>query len=199
MSKITRRCGVRDIARSTHLAIHSKPNPSTSCRLGRKHLGLEPAHGVGAGGRSSTGPPRRPTMIRIVGSWASRSASLAILDSPPVRLYTDCLRRPTNRCCTLRPPRLSCRHSSAVSCQSQCIVQLAAGQQPSVRGDGRRRETPTVYGGRNGAWRGRLCFHPLGASEDSTLSRAKAVDHDQPSTHDNHCALLFGYIGQFCC
>ena len=38
-----------------------------------------------------------------------------------------------------------------------------------------------------------LCFHPLGASEDSTLSRTKAVDHDQSSTHDNHCALLFGY------
>ena len=24
---------------------------------------------------------------------------------------------------------------------------------------------------------------------------AKAVDHDQSSTHDDHCALLLGYIG----
>ena len=36
--------------------------------------------------------------------------------------------------------------------------------------------------------------NPLGASRVGTLSRPKIVDHDQSSTHDNHCALLFGYI-----
>ena len=38
----------------------------------------------------------------------------------------------------------------------------------------------------------------LGASEDSTLSRTRVVAHDQSSIHDNHCALLFGYIGYRC-
>ena len=42
------------------------------------------------------------------------------------------------------------------------------------------------------------CFHPLGASGGGTLSRTKAVAHDQSGTHDSHCALLFGYIGCRC-
>ena len=73
MSKITRRCGVRDIAPSTHLAF-SRPNPSTlpswvSTSVSNRLMVLVLAAGL-------SGPPRRPTMIRIVGSWASRSASL---------------------------------------------------------------------------------------------------------------------------
>ena len=51
----------------------------------------------------------------------------------------------------------------------------------------------------NGAWRGGCCFHPLGASRVGTLSRTKVVTHNQSSTHDNHCALLFGYIEYRCC
>ena len=48
-----------------------------------KHLGFEPAHGVGAGGRSVSVSP--PTMIRIVGSWASLSASYCTpTEGPPI-------------------------------------------------------------------------------------------------------------------
>ena len=46
----------------------------------------------------------------------------------------------------------------------------------------------------SGGW----CFHPLGASEDSTLSTARVAARDQASTHDNHCALISGYSGRLC-
>ena len=73
MSKITRRCDVRDIAPSTHLAF-SRPNLSrlpswVSTSVSNRLMVLVLAAGL-------SGPPLRPTMIRIVGSWASRSASL---------------------------------------------------------------------------------------------------------------------------
>ena len=61
----------------------------------------------------------------------------------------------------------------------------------------RYRDRLTLVGnavGRNGAWHRRWCFHPLGASRVGALSRTKVVDHDQSSTHDNHCTLLFDYI-----
>ena len=73
MSKITRRCAVRDIAPSTHLAF-TRPNPSTlpswvSTSVSNRLMVLVLAAGL-------SGPPRRPTTTRIVGSSASRSASL---------------------------------------------------------------------------------------------------------------------------
>ena len=151
-------------APSTHLAF-TRPNPDHVAVLG-KHLGLEPAHGVGAGGRSQDDlavqrdPHRR--------AWASRSA-VGILVA--ARLYTDCLRRPTNRCCTLRPPRLSCRHSFAVSVS------------PSASSNSRQASSPAsevMVAPRNSnrtrrSKRSVAFGHPLGASEDSTLSTAKAV------------------------
>ena len=73
MSKITRRCAVRDIAPSTHVAF-TRPNPSTlpswvSTSVSNRLMVLVLAAGL-------SGPPRRPTITRIVGSSASRSASL---------------------------------------------------------------------------------------------------------------------------
>ena len=72
MSKITRRCAVCVIARSTHVAF-TRPNPTlpswVSTSVSNRLMVLVLAAGL-------SGPPRRPTMIRIVGSWASRSASL---------------------------------------------------------------------------------------------------------------------------
>ena len=70
--EITRRCAVCVIARPTHLAF-TRPNPSTLPSWD-KHLGLEPAHGVGADGRlfqdhlavqrSPASSDRRPTVQR---------------------------------------------------------------------------------------------------------------------------------------
>ena len=110
MSKITRRCGVRDIAPSTPLSVQSA-QPFHVAVLG-KHLGLEPAHGVGACRWSVHASVSNDYPHRRVGGQAFSIVGILVAAR---RLYTDCLRRPTNRCCTLRPPQLSCRHPSAVS------------------------------------------------------------------------------------
>ena len=72
--------------------------------------------------------------------------------------------------------------------QDQC------GQESSVRGGTRPAriiDAPVkMVDVDHGGW----CFHPLGASKVGTLSRSKAVEYDQSSTHDKHYALLFGYI-----
>jgi hypothetical protein len=57
---------------------------------------------------------RPATTTRMAGSRASRSVSLVSSYSAS-RLYTNCLIRGTNRCWTLRPPRLSCRQPVALS------------------------------------------------------------------------------------
>ena len=104
----TRRCGVRS---SIHPLSVQSAQPFHVAVLG-EHLGLEPAHGVGAGGRSfRTSSPSNDDHRRVLGQPFSVVGILVARQ----RLYTDCLRRPTNRCCTLRPPRLSCRHSFVVS------------------------------------------------------------------------------------
>ncbi len=71
--EITRRCAVRIIARPTHLAF-TRPNPSTlpswiSTSVSNRLTVLVLTAGL-------SGPPRRPTITRIVGSSAKRSASL---------------------------------------------------------------------------------------------------------------------------
>ena len=130
MSKITRRCAVCVIARSTHVAF-TRPNPSTL--PSGKHLGLEPAHGVGAGGRSlrTTSPSNDYPHRRVLGQPFSVVGILArqtTVHRLPEKAHQSVLHvttAPTLLQTLIRRLR-----------QSQCIVQLAAGQQPSVRGDG---------------------------------------------------------------
>ena len=132
MSKITRRCGVRDIAPSTHLEF-SRSNPSTLPSWG-KHLGFEPAHGVGAGGRSfrTTSPsnddPHRRVLrqpFSVVGILVARQTTVHRLPEKAHQSVLHVTTATTLLQTLIRRLR-----------QSQCIVQLAAGQQPSVRGDG---------------------------------------------------------------
>ena len=106
MSKITRRCGGAGHSSVHPLSAHSA-QPFHVAVLG-KHLGLEPAHGVGAGGRSvNVSPSNDDPHRRVLGQPFSVVGILVARQTTD----TDCLSRPTNRCCTLRPPRLSCRHS----------------------------------------------------------------------------------------
>ena len=74
--------------------------------------------------------------------------------------------------------------------QSQCIIQLATGQQPSVRGDGRRRwNSNRIRRSKRSVARG-LVLSPIGCLQSGyAYQDAKIVDHDQSSTHDNHYAL----------
>ena len=71
--EITRRCAVCVIARPTHLAF-TRPNPSTlpswvSTSVSNRLTVLVLTAAL-------SGPPRRPTITRLVGSSANRSASL---------------------------------------------------------------------------------------------------------------------------
>ena len=80
----------------------TRPNPSTLPSWVSTSVG-EPARWCWCWRPVSQRPARRPTMIRIVAGACGHGqfSVVGILASPPV--YTDCLRRPTNRCCTLRP------------------------------------------------------------------------------------------------
>ena len=103
------------VLRAGHSSVHplsvQSAQPFHVAVLG-KHLGFEPAHGVGAGGRSfrTTSPSNDYPHRRIVGQPFS---VVGILVARQTTVHRR--RRPTNRCCTLRPPRLPCRHSFAVS------------------------------------------------------------------------------------
>ena len=169
MSKITRRCGVRDIAPSTHLEF-SRPNPSTlpswvSASVSNRLIVLVLAAGL-------SGPPRRPTTTRIVGSSANRSASL-VSSWPARRLYTDCLRRPTNRCCTLRPPRLSCRHSLAVSVSPSASSSSRQASSPASEVMVAPRNSNRTRRSKRSLARG-WCFHPLGASRGQYVIKSQS-------------------------
>ena len=171
------------------LSVHSA-QPFDVAVLG-KHLGLEPAHGVGAGGRSlrTTSPsndyPHRRVLgqpFSVVGILVARQTTVHRLPEKAHQSVLHVTTAPTLLQTLIRRLR-----------QSQCIVQLAAGQQPSVRGDGSAAKLQPYTSVETELGAGGWCFHPLGASEDSTLSRTRVVARDQSSTHDNHCALLFGY------
>ena len=93
------------------LSVHSA-QPFDIAVLG-KHLGLEPAHGVGAGGRSlrTTSPSNDDPHRRVLGQPFSVVGILVARQTTVHRLPE----KAHQSCCTLRPPRLSCRHSLAVS------------------------------------------------------------------------------------
>ena len=99
-----------------------------------KHLGLEPAHSVGAGGRSlrTTSPsndhPHRRIVgqpFSVVGILVARQTTVHRLPEKAHQSVLHVATAPALLQTLIRRLR-----------QSQCIVQLAAGQQPSVRGDG---------------------------------------------------------------
>ena len=132
MSKITRRCAVRDIAPSSHLAF-TRPNPSTlpswvSTSVSNRLMVLVLAAGL-------SGPPRRPTTdphrrvvgqpFSVVGILVARQTTVHRLPEKAHQSVLHVTTAPTLLQTLTRRLR-----------QSQCIVQLAAGQQPSVRGDG---------------------------------------------------------------
>ena len=103
------------VRRAGHSSVHplsvQSIQPFYVAVLG-KHLGLEPAHGVGAGGWSfSVSPSNDDPHRRVLGQTFSVVGILVACQTTVHRLPE----KATNRCCTLRPPRLSCRHSSAVS------------------------------------------------------------------------------------
>ena len=114
------------------LSVHSA-QPFHVAVLG-KHLGLEPAHGVGADGRSfmTTSPSNDYPHRRIVGQPFSVVGILVARQTAvhrlPEKAHQSVLHVTTSP--ALLQTLLRRRR------QSQCIVQLAAGQQPSVRGDG---------------------------------------------------------------
>ena len=179
------------IARSTHLAF-TRPNPSTlpswvSTSVSNRLIVLVLAAGL-------SGPPRRPNDYphrRIVGQPFSvvgiLVAGQTTVHRLPEKAHQSVLHVTT-------APALLQTLTRRLR-QSQGIIQLATGQQSGVRGDGSAAKRQPYTSVETGACRGGWCFHPLGASEDSTLSTARVVAHDQSSTHDNHSALLFGYIG----
>ena len=114
------------------LSVHSA-QPFHVAVLG-KHLGLEPAHGVGADGRSfrttspsNDHPPRRIVgqPFSVVGILVARQTTVHRLPEKAHQSVLHVATDPTFPQTVIRRLR-----------QSQCIVQLAAGQQPTVRGDG---------------------------------------------------------------
>ena len=127
--EITRRCAVCVIARPTHLAF-TRPNPSTlpswvSTSVSNRLTVLVLTAAL-------SGPPRRPTISRIVGQPFSVVGILVARQTTVHRLPEKAHQSVLH--VTTAPTLLQTliRHLR----QSQCIVQLAAGQQPSVRGDG---------------------------------------------------------------
>ena len=132
MSKITRRCGVRDIAPSTHLAF-TRPNPSTLPSWVSTSVS-NPAHGVGAGGRSlrTTSPSNDYPHRRIVGQPFSVVGILVARQTTVHRLPEKAHQSVLH--VTTAPTLLQTLTRRLR--QSQHIVQLAAGQQSGVRGDG---------------------------------------------------------------
>ena len=114
------------------LSVHSA-QPFDIAVLG-KHLGLEPAHGVGAGGRSlrTTSPsnddPHRRVLgqpFSVVGILVARQTTVHRLPEKAHQSVLHVATAPTLLQTLTRRLR-----------QSQCIVQLATGQQSGVRGDG---------------------------------------------------------------
>ena len=99
-----------------------------------KHLGLEPAHGVGAGGRSlrTTSPSNDYPHRRIVSQPFSVVGILVACQTTVHRLPEKAHQSVLH--VTTAPALLQTLIRRLR--QSQGIVQLAAGQQPSVRGDG---------------------------------------------------------------
>ena len=100
----------------------------------RKHLGLEPAHGVGAGGRSlrtispSNDYPHRRIVgqpFSVVGILVARQTTVHRLPEKAHQSVLHVTTAPSLLQALIRRLR-----------QSQRIIQLATGQQPSVRGDG---------------------------------------------------------------
>ena len=98
-----------------------------------KHLGLEPAHGVGAGGRSvnvspSNDDPHRRVLgqpFSVVGILVARQTTVHRLPEKAHQSVLHVTTAPTLLQTLIRRLR-----------QSQRIIQLAAGQQSGVRGDG---------------------------------------------------------------
>ena len=113
-------------------SVHSA-QPFDTAVLG-KHLGLEPAHGVGAGGRSlrTTSPSNDYPHRRIVGQPFSVVGILVARQTTVHRLPEKAHQSVLH--VTTAPALLQTLIRRLR--QPQCIVQLAAGQQPSVRGDG---------------------------------------------------------------
>ena len=98
-----------------------------------KHLGLEPAHGVGADGRSfrTTSPSNDHPHRRIVGQAFSVVGILVARQTTVHRLPEKAHQSVLHVATAPTFPQTVIRRLR----QSQCIVQLAAGQQPTVRGD----------------------------------------------------------------
>ena len=125
------------VCRAGHSSVHPLSVHSTQpfhvAVLG-KHLGLEPAHGVGAGGRSlrTTSPSNDHTHRRVLGQPFSvvgiLVAGQTTVHRLPEKAHQSVLHVAT-------APTLLQTVTRRLR-QSQCIVQLATGQQPSVRGDG---------------------------------------------------------------
>ena len=187
MSKTTRRCAVCVIARSTHSAF-TRPNPSTlpswvSTSVSNRLMVLVLAAGL-------SGPPRRPTICthrRIVGQPFSVVGILVARQTTVHRLPEKAhLSR-----CTLRPPRLSCRHSFAVSVSPSASSNSRQANSPAS-------EVMVAPWNSNRIRRSKrssreLVFHPSGCLQ-SAYARTMVDPHQYPSTHDKHHALLFGYI-----
>ena len=130
MSKITGRCGERDIARSTHLAF-SRPTPSTlpswvSTSVSNRLMVLVLAAGLPVSRPSNDDPYRRVLgqPFSVVGILVTRQTTVHRLPEKAHQSVLHVTTGPTLLQTLIRRLR-----------QSQCIVQLAAGQQPSVRGD----------------------------------------------------------------
>ena len=172
MSKITRRCGVQDIAPSTHLAF-SRPNPSTlpswvSTSVSNRLMVLVLAAGLSMPRRRShASSDRRTDRSALVSSIARQTT-----------VITDLRRR--HQCCSAGYARPD---SPAVHCQPvirQSQVHRPTGGKVSVR---RLRLTRRWNSNRTSACHVDRCVgdgasHPLGAPcFVGTFSISKAITH----------------------
>ena len=125
------------VSRAGHSSVHplsvQSAQPFHVAVLG-KRLGLEPAHSVGAGGRSlrTTSPSNDHPHRRIVGQPFSVVGILVARQTTvhrlPEKAHQSVLHVAT-------APTLLQTLTRRLR-QSQCIIQLATGQQSGVRGDG---------------------------------------------------------------
>ena len=178
------------IAPSTHLAF-SRPNPSTlpswvSTSVSNRLMVLVLAAGLSMTTSVSNDYPHR----RIVGQPFSIVCILVACQTTvhrlPEKAHQSVLHvttAPTLLQTLLRRLR-----------QSQCIIQLATGQQSGVRGDGSAAKLQPYTAVETERGTGVGAFTHWVPPRTVRYQEPKTVDHDQSSTHDNHCDRLVGYI-----
>ena len=151
------------------LSVHSA-QPFDIAVLG-KHLGLEPAHGVGAGGRSlrTTSPsnddPHRRVLgqpFSVVGILVARQTTVHRLPEKAHQSVLHVATAPTLLQTLTRRLR-----------QSQCIVQLATGQQSGVRGDGSAAKLQRIRRSKRSLARG-LVLSPIGCLQSGYVIKSQS-------------------------